>query len=640
MLKVKRFSGNPILKPDKKNSWEEVASFNGCPVEAGDKTFLLYRAVSAKIKIEEKELNLSTIGIAESNDRVSFEKRRQLIVPEQEWEKFGCEDPRITKIGNKFLIFYTALSSFPPNSESIKVAVAISDDLEKINEKHLVTPFNAKAMALFGEKVDGKYAAILTVNTDKPPAKIAIAYFNKLEQIWDENFWNDWYQNLDKHVVPLLRSGEDHIEIGAPPIKTVDGWLLLYSYIRNYFSGQKTFGIEAALLDSNDPSKKVGVYTDPLLVPQEDYELFGDVANIVFPSGALVHNDELGIYYGAADTVCCLATVKLDKLLFGLKHLEYITPPISSDRISFRRFSDNPIISPVIEHEWESRFTLNAAAIFDAGKVHILYRAEGKYEISVIGYASSSDGVHLEERPAEPIYAPREEFESRGCEDPRITKIGDTFYMCYTAFDGINPPRVAFTSIAGADFLNKDWNWKKPVLISPPREMDKNACIFPKMIKGRFGFFHRLGESIWFDLVDDLNFSGEDGFLMGKVVLKPRKDKWDSLKIGIGPPPLETADGWLLLYHGLSRFDNKYRLGVTLLDLNDPTRLISRLDYPVLEPLETYENRGLRAGTVFSCGAVIMGGKIFLYYGGADQFVSVAAIELDKLLADLKRYIV
>lgn len=641
MLNIRRFSANPILAPDKNNNWEAVATFNGCPIEVGSKTYLLYRAVSNKTKIDGKELNLSTIGVAQSDDRVHFKKRKQLIVPEEAWEKFGCEDPRITKVGNNFLIFYTALSKFPPDSDSIKVAVAITDDLETIKEKHLVTPFNAKAMALFAEKIEGKFAAVLTVNTDKPPAKIAVAFFDRLNLIWDENFWYEWYKNLDKFVISLLRSKDDHLEVGAPPIKTDEGWLLIYSYIRNYFSGQKTFGIEAALLDINNPLKKTGVYTEPLLTPQEEYEMLGDVANIVFPSGALVHNKDLGIYYGAADTVCCLAVVKLENLLQKLRHLEYIANSHSGDKVTFIRFSDNPIISPIYEHEWESRFTLNAGVIFHAGKVHILYRAQGKDNTSVLGYAASSDGVHIDERLSAPVYIPREEFEQKkqpgfsGCEDPRLTKIGDKFYMCYTAYDGINPPRVAFTSINVRDFLDKKWNWEKPVLISIAREMDKNACVLPKKIKGRYAFFHRLGPSIWFDLVDDLNFSGTDGFLMGKIILKPRLGKWDSLKIGIGPPPFETKDGWLLIYHGLSNFDNKYRLGAALLDLDDPSKIISRLEYPVLEPLETYENKGLRGGTVFSCGAVILNNKIFLYYGGADQFLSVASVELEKLLDGL-----
>ena len=642
MLAVRRFSANPILSPDKKIAWEAVATFNGCPVSAGNETYLLYRAVSEKTKIEGRELNLSTIGVAQSSDRVHFINRRQLIIPCETWETFGCEDPRVTKIGKNYLIFYTALSKFPPDADSIKVAMAISDDLKKIRERHLVTPFNAKAMAMFSEKINGRFAAILTVNTDKPPAKIAIAFFDKLSQIWDQDFWNTWYQNLDKFVIPLLRSDSDHLEVGAPPIKTKDGWLLIYSYIRNYFSGQKTFGIETCLLDLNNPLKKIGALTEVILTAQEEYELNGEVPNIVFPSGALIHNEDLGIYYGAADTVCCLATVKLEKLLQELKHLEYITASPPTDKVSFRRFSDNPIISPIHEHEWESKFTLNAGAVFEDEKVHILYRAQGRDDTSVIGYAASSDGVHIDERLPAPVYIPREEFEIKkqsgfsGCEDPRLTKIGDKFYMCYTAFDGVNPPRVAFTSISVSDFLNKNWNWKKPVLVSPPGEMDKNACILPKKINGRYAFFHRLDQSIWFDLADDLNFSGSDGFLMGKIILKPRPDKWDSLKIGIGPPPLETNMGWILIYNSLSNFDNKYRLGAALLDLSDPSKIISRLEYPILEPMENYENIGLRKGTVFSCGAVILNNKIFLYYGGADQFISVAALEVEKLLGELK----
>jgi len=642
MLAVRRFSANPILSPDKKIAWEAVATFNGCPVSAGNETYLLYRAVSEKTKIEGRELNLSTIGVAQSSDRVHFINRRQLIIPCETWETFGCEDPRVTKIGKNYLIFYTALSKFPPDADSIKVAVAISDDFKKIKERHLVTPFNAKAMTMFSEKINGRFAAILTVNTDKPPAKIAIAFFDKLSQIWDQDFWNTWYQNLDKFVIPLLRSDSDHLEVGAPPIKTKDGWLLIYSYIRNYFSGQKTFGIETCLLDLNNPLKKIGALTEVILTAQEEYELNGEVPNIVFPSGALIHNEDLGIYYGAADTVCCLATVKLEKLLQELKHLEYITASPPTDKVSFRRFSDNPIISPIHEHEWESKFTLNAGAVFEDEKVHILYRAQGRDDTSVIGYAASSDGVHIDERLPAPVYIPREEFEIKkqsgfsGCEDPRLTKIGDKFYMCYTAFDGVNPPRVAFTSISVSDFLNKNWNWKKPVLVSPPGEMDKNACILPKKINGRYAFFHRLDQSIWFDLADDLNFSGSDGFLMGKIILKPRPDKWDSLKIGIGPPPLETNMGWILIYNSLSNFDNKYRLGAALLDLSDPSKIISRLEYPILEPMENYENIGLRKGTVFSCGAVILNNKIFLYYGGADQFISVAALEVEKLLGELK----
>ena len=145
----------------------------------------------------------------------------------------------LPKIDDKFYIFYTALSKFPPDASSIRVAVAISKDLKTIDEKHLVTPFNAKAMALFPRKIKGYFAAILTADTDVLPSKIGIAYFKEEEQIWDEQYWQNWYRKIDHNVLPLLRSTDDQVEVGAVPIETEKGWLFIYSYIKNYTSSQK-----------------------------------------------------------------------------------------------------------------------------------------------------------------------------------------------------------------------------------------------------------------------------------------------------------------------------------------------------------------------------------------------------------------
>ena len=242
MVKLKRFIANPILLPTK-NQWEKDAVFNGCPIKDEGNYHLLYRALEQDATVDGQKIDLSTIGYAKSGDGIHFSSRKQLIKPEESWEKFGCEDPRVTKIDDKFLIFYTAISAFPPNSDSIKVAVAITSDFQKIEERHLVTPFNAKAMALFGDKINGKYAAILTVDTDKPPAKIAVAYFDKLEQLWDKLYWEKWQRSLDDNILPSLRTLDDHVELGTPPVKTADGWLIIYSYIKDYFTIYKIFSI-------------------------------------------------------------------------------------------------------------------------------------------------------------------------------------------------------------------------------------------------------------------------------------------------------------------------------------------------------------------------------------------------------------
>jgi len=314
MVHVFRHKGNPILKPNKDNQWESQATFNGCVVKDNGKFHIVYRAMYYHPSYRGMEINLSTIGHATSEDGTNFENRRLLINPEFGWEMFGCEDPRITKLGRKYFIFYTCLSTYPPTPGGIKIGVAVTKNFKDM-EKHSVTFFNSKAMAMFPEKIGGKIFGILTVHTDLPPSKICVVSFDKEEQIWLNTYWKDWYSRLDEHVVPLSRSGKDQVEIGAPPIKTKKGWLLIYSYIKNYLSPPPTFGIETVLLDLKDPSKIVGRYSEPLLVPREEYELYGNVPNIVFPSGALVHNGKLFIYYGAADTTCCLATCDLEELV-------------------------------------------------------------------------------------------------------------------------------------------------------------------------------------------------------------------------------------------------------------------------------------------------------------------------------------
>lgn len=639
MVLVTRFLGNPILQPNKKNAWEQEAAFNGCPIIADDAVHLLYRAMGKPVTIDGKQVELSIIGDAISFDRIQFLNRRPFITPEHAWEKFGCEDPRVTKIDGKYYIFYTALSEFPPAPAGITIALATSRDMQKIDEKHHITPFNAKAMALFPEKIQGKFTAILTANTDLPPSKIAIATFEDESQMWDERFWQTWYSDLDHHIVPLLRSLHDHIEVGAPPIKTSEGWLLIYCYIRNYLSSSKIFGIEAVLLDHNNPKKVIGKSDIPLLFPERPYEMSGKIPNVIFPSGAMVNNNNLGIYYGAADTSVCLATCNLDELLKELQPNK--GSKLFKQKLAVKKFSGNPIISPIPEHDWESKFTLNPAVVSCDNGVHILYRAQGKDDVSVLGYAFSRDGLHIDERLVDPVYVPREEFEVKkkhgfsGCEDPRITRIGDTLYMCYTAYNGEDPPRVALTNISASDFCSQKWNWAKPILISPPGEWDKDAALFPEKVQGKYAFFHRLGKSIWLDYVDDLSFSGNT-FLGGHIVMNPRPDKWDNEKIGIGPPPIRTEAGWLLIYHGITKEDSKYRQGAALLDLKNPTRVIGILDYPLLEPESAYQKTGLRPGTVFACGAVVKNDDVYLYYGAADQIVSVAMVSLEALLKELK----
>lgn len=629
---IRRFEKNPILAPNKNQSWETEAVFNGCPVKKGKEIFLLYRAMSLPHyhTIAKTRLMVSDIGIAESKDGINFNNRKRFIIPEHEWERFGVEDPRVTKLDDKYYIFYTALSEYPLRAEGIKIGLAISEDLKTIEEKHLVTPFNAKAMALFPEKIDKKRWAVLTVHTDKPPAKICLASFEKESDLWSETYWQKWYKNFEKYSLPLQRRPEDHIEVGAPPIKTEYGWLIFYSYIRDYFSPKRLFGIEVVLLDLKNPFKIIARTNYPILVPEEYYERIGHVPNVIFPSGAMIKDDLIYLYYGATDTTCALAFVSLSDFLKKL---------LSQGGSSFKflRAKENPIITLKKENNWEAKATYNPAAIYLQGRVHILYRAQSDDNTSTLGYATSVDGTHIDFRSPKPVYVPRESFEQKltpggnsGCEDPRLTKFGNTIYMLYTAFDGQHPPRVALTSILEKDFLGQKWNWAKPVLISPPDEDDKDACLFPEKISGKYAIIHRAGDDIDLSFHSDLHFDGNN-WLEEYRWIAPRKGMWDSKKVGIAAPPIKTNEGWLVLYHGVSD-DGVYRVGAVLTDVHDLTKIISRTDEPIFEPETEYEKIGQIPNVVFPCGTVVIGEKIFMYYGGADQVIGVATGEIEKLL--------
>src|SRR3989344_2148607 len=166
MFAIKRNEENPLLSPHPDHPWEASATFNWCGAMKGKTLHVVYRAMSRPELMDQTHIQMSVIGHASSVDGTHFTDRRAFITPEHDFEKYGCEDPRVTKFGSDYYIFYTALGSYPFNASGIKVALAKTKDFKTIDEKHLVTTFNAKAMALFPEKVNGKMAALLTAHTD------------------------------------------------------------------------------------------------------------------------------------------------------------------------------------------------------------------------------------------------------------------------------------------------------------------------------------------------------------------------------------------------------------------------------------------------------------------------------------------
>lgn len=631
MFTLTRSEHNPILSPLKEHPWEAAAAFNASPIIVGKKTVIAYRAMSEPELLKDPHIRMSIIARADSTDGVHFDNRSALVLPDADFDRYGCEDPRVTKLDKTYYIFYTALGGYPFGADNIKVAVAISDDLKTIREKHLVTPFNAKAMALFPEKISKKMAALVTVNTDRKPSDICYAEFDKPEDMWSPAYWEEWWKNLDAHKVSIRRLPTDHLELGAAPLKTDKGWLIVYSHIQRYGQHDQAFGIEVVLLDLKNPRKVIGRTKGPFMIPDDFYEHTGQVPHVIFPSGALIRDGRLEIHYGAADTHCAIATIPLDNLLSSI---------MDGHHVGMKRFAGNPIITPRPGMIWEEKGTLNPAAIDIGNKTHILYRAFSADNISTIGYAASSDGFSIDERLEKPIYKPRVDFESRGCEDQRIMQIGDRLYMTYTAYDG-GVPRVAVSSISSKDFLARKWGaWSMPNIITPMDVDNKDAAILPEPISGpsaeagKYMIFHRVHESVCADFVSSLDFAQEKVTRCIEIIA-PRKGMWDGGKVGIAAPPIKTPQGWLLLYHGVS-WSTTYRVGAVLLDLKDPTIVRARTAIPLFEPEEEYERKGYIPNVVFPCGAVVRGGTLYMYYGGADSVVGVATIKMSTLLKMLE----
>lgn len=633
MINITRNPKNPIFSPDTKDPWEAKASFNGSVIKKGNGFQLVYRALSQKYKFQGQEMELSTIGKAESADGVNFNKRSQFIKPEQNWEKFGLEDPRVTYLDGKYYIFYTAISKYPPDPESIKVGLAISPDLASISEKHLITPFNAKGMSLFPKKINGKYAVIFTADSDYPPSKVSIALFTKIEDLWSESYWKKWHKSASDHSIPLVWTDLDRIDVGSPPIETPYGWLVLYCTIKDHQSPKRQFQVRAVILDANDPKKIKAIIKKPILVPETNYEKGGNIPNVIFPTCGIINDDILSIYYSAGDTSICIAEISLKDLY---SHMQ----TTNTSPIFFQRYDKNPILSPIPDHEWEGARVYNPAAIRLEGKIHLIYRGVSQDNTSSFGYAVSNDGVTIDERLPEPIYIPKEDFELKkvpngnsGCEDPRITLMNDRLFVCYTATTGEDPVRIALTSISVKDFVRRNWNWERPVLISAPGIYDKDACLLPEKVKDKYFFLHRITPGISVDTTNTLIF-GDHNWLKTQSYIVPHPGNWDDQKIGIGPTPIKTEAGWLLIYHGISNVDQAYRVGAMLLDYKNPRVVVSRTEYPLLEPIFDYEKMDGR-GIAFPCGAVEIGENLFIYFGSGDKYISVAKIKTKDVISQL-----
>lgn len=297
-----------------------------------------------------------------------------------------------------------------------------------------------------------------------------------------------------------------------------------------------------------------------------------------------------------------------------------------------RRVTDKPILMPVPEHTWEAAAVFNCGITYANGLFHMFYRAADRdFEVlkcdhpdtnlkftSSIGYAVSTDGVNFK-RLDQPIFTGVDAQEDWGVEDPRISKLGDTYYMLYTGFGGRDWTDHRICMASSKNLIQ----WKKHGVVLD--EANKDAALLEEKINGRYMLFHRRVPHIWVAFSDDL-VTWDDH----QIIMETIPGTWESKKIGIAGQPFRIKDGYLMLYHAVDD-NNVYRLGAALLDKDDPTKVIARQKEPILEPELDWEINGLVPNVVFSNGQAVAGNELFVYYGGADKVIGVAKIGLDEI---------
>ncbi len=311
-----------------------------------------------------------------------------------------------------------------------------------------------------------------------------------------------------------------------------------------------------------------------------------------------------------------------------------MTSPSAGRRELFSRHPENPILRPG-DFPRPVNAVLNPAATVLDGRTLLLVRTEHRTGMSSLAVATSENGIDHWEIDRLPGVDPLPEcFEERwGVEDPRITKIGDDFHIVYVGYSPAGPLVCLATT---RDFVS----YERRGVLMPPE--DKDAALFPASFGGRFALVHRpvpaiagAGAHIWLSLSPDLHHWGDDQLL----VAARQGGWWDANKIGLGPPPLLTKDGWLLCYHGVrvTASGSIYRLGLVLLDRDDPSRVLARGSEWVFAPQELYERVGDVGNVVFPCGWILRddGDTLQLYYGAADSVVCVAEASLAALLDHL-----
>lgn len=321
---------------------------------------------------------------------------------------------------------------------------------------------------------------------------------------------------------------------------------------------------------------------------------------------------------------------------------------------------------------FENEGVMNPAVIADGDTVHLFYRAVRQGNYSTIGYCRLEGPLTVAVRNETPLIVPEYTYERQGVEDPRIVRLDGCYYLTYTAYDGLNARGALAVSDDLVHFekrgiITSDFSYPEfEALVASDEQLtnkyfrsynhrkgesesgeklyltDKNVVFFPRRVGGKLCFMHRVKPEIQLVAVGSLEeltreFWQEHFCNFDSHILLRSRYAHESSYIGAGCPPIETPEGWLLIYHSV--YDTPggyvYSACAALLDLENPAVEIARLPYPLFSPEMDYELSGVVNRVCFPTGTALFGRRLYIYYGAADQYVACASLDLPELMNEL-----
>jgi len=591
-----KYEKNPILSPQG-DSFESKGVYNPGAIMVNDTVYMFYRA--------QDETGQSSIGLAKSEGGINFVRNpKPAIVPEFDYElPGGCEDPRIMRIGNTYYITYTGYSANGTPS-----CLASSRDLVNWKKYGPIVP--QKSAAIINEKINGKYWL----------------YFG------DTNMWIAHSTDMINWTVieePVMRPRKGYfdeglVEPGPPPIITEDGILLIYNgnipkkramelgrnkgrqQIRDYSTGWALFSIE-------HPTRVIARCEEPFLTVSEDFEIYGQINDVVFSEGLVKKDGKSFLYYGTADTYTGVAISEQT-----WQEPEYIAVSENVSKIS------TPVLIPQGEGFERDRL-YNPATIVVNDTVFMIYRAEGEGTgTGALGLAWSKDGINFDRYENNPILKAEFEYEEYGTEDPRVIKVNDKYYMFYV---GNDKKRTAGNICLAMSHDLIHWE-KQGEILQPKVEWEskqiKAPAPVPLKINGKYWLYYQGEKESW---KTKMGLACSDDMIhwtqaSEEPVMNPREGCFDSW--GVEPGGAVIIDeGILLIYAGWGGDEtNRNQLGWVLFSQEDPGKIIARCEAPIVS---------LPNDHVFCDGLVKFKDKWHIYYGAADCWIEGIVIDFEQI---------